>query len=284
LYADDAQVKISGILADILRMIKQLNSDLCRLNEFTVANNLTLNVGKCKYILIASNNNILHLNAMNLPPISLAGEPLKRETELYDLGVLIDEKLSWKQHINKAISAAYGRLRTSYRAKNFLSYRSKALVVEYYILSQINYGNLLMQNITQELKSKLQKLQNACTRFVFGLRKFDHISQSFRRLNVLNMDNRRKLQSTVLMHKVMNKKAPSYLCSKIRLRNTFHSHNTRGTKKIHIPNYNNTYGRDRFFRKIPQAYNDILDLPGFKVDMSVMSFKRKLKAHLLSNQ
>ena len=124
----------------------------------------------------------------------------------------------------------------------------------------------------------------SCTRFVFGLRKFDHISPSFRRLNVLNMDNRNKLQSGVLMHKVMKKKAPFYLCTKIRLRNTIHAHNTRGTNKIHIPSYNNTYGRDRFFRKIAQAYNDIINLPGFNVDMSVVSFKRKLKANLLTNQ
>lgn len=248
------------------------------------ANNLTLNVGKCKYIIIASKNNRSQINNLNLPPLYIAGSPLKRETELYNLGMLMDENLSWTKGMNKAISAAYGRLRVAYRAKNFLSRKSKVLVVEYYILSQLNYGNILIQNLTQVMLSKLQKLQNACTRFVFGLRKYDHISQHFKQLNVLNMENRRKMHSIVLMHKIMNKKAPRYLCSKICTRNTVHRHNTRGLNKLHIPNFKNTYGRDRFFRKVAQAYNEILDTDGFKQDMSINSLKRKLKAALIANQ
>ena len=209
---------------------------------------------------------------------------MKRESELRNLGKLIDDTLSWKQSLNKDISSAYGRLRLAYLAKNFLNRKSKLQVVEYYILSHFNYGNILMQNLTQELINKLQKLQNACTRFVFGLRKYDHISHHFRQLNVLNMENRRKCHSLILMHKIMRKKAPSYLCSKIRLRNTIHRHNTRGGNKIHIPSFKNSFGRDRFFRKIAQAYNELLDLAGFSTNMSVATLKRKLKIHFLSRQ
>ena len=51
LYADDAQVYVSGKLTDIRTLLQRLNSDLNSLYEFTTANNLTLNVGKCKYII-----------------------------------------------------------------------------------------------------------------------------------------------------------------------------------------------------------------------------------------
>ena len=284
LYADDTQIYISGKVENIYTLLQQLNEDLERLYGFTTASNLKLNVGKCKYMLIASQNNLTQISNLNLPPVLIAGEPIKRELELRNLGKQIDETLSWKPSINKDISSAYGRLRLAYQAKNFLNKNSKQQVVEYYILSHFNYGNILMQNLTQELANKLQKIQNACTRFVFGLRKFDHISQHFRQLNVLNMENRRKLHSLVLMHKIMRKKAPTYLCSKIRLRNTIHGHNTRGRKKIHIPNFKNKFGRDRFFRKIPQLYNEVLDLEGFSPDMSVATFKRKLKMRFLNSQ
>ena len=284
LYADDTQIYISGKVGNIPHLIHQLNSDLNRLYAFTTANNLKLNIGKCKYMFIASQNNLTQINNLNLPSVKIAGESLKRESELRNLGKLIDDTLSWKQSLNKDISSAYGRLRLAYLAKNFLNRKSKLQVVEYYILSHFNYGNILMQNLTQELINKLQKLQNACTRFVFGLRKYDHISHHFRQLNVLNMENRRKCHSLILMHKIMRKKAPSYLCSKIRLRNTIHRHNTRGGNKIHIPSFKNSFGRDRFFRKIAQAYNELLDLAGFSTNMSVATLKRKLKIHFLSRQ
>ena len=98
------------------------------------------------------------------------------------------------------------------------------------------------------------------------------------------MANRRTLHSATLMHKIVNKKAPTYLCSKIRYRNAFHRHNTRGNTKIHIPNYNNSFGRDRFFRKIAHEYNNILDRAGFDSKLSIENFKKKLKTSLLEGQ
>ena len=171
-----------------------------------------------------------------------------------------------------------------YRAKNFLNRKSKIAVVESYILSQFNYCDTIMQNLSQAVKTKIQKLQNACTRFIFGLRKYDHISQHFRQLNTLNMDNRRNLHSLSLMHKITNNKAPTYLCSKIRYRNAIHRHNTRGNIMLHIPAYRNTYGRDRFFRKVAQSYNRTMALNDFSPNMSINNFKKKLKRHLIEEQ
>ena len=86
------------------------------------------------------------------------------------------------------------------------------------------------------------------------------------------------------MHTIMNKKTATYLCSKIHFRNAFDSHSITGNVKIHIPNYSNSYVRDRFFRKIAQEYNNIMDKAGFNKNLSVDNFKKKLKANLLEGQ
>jgi hypothetical protein len=284
LYADDSQIYITGKIADILEIIAKLNTDLLNISTFSVANNLSLNVGKCKYITVGSRNNLDIISGMNLPAVQIAGKILEREHEVYNLGVLLDENLTWDSHYNTTISKAYGKLKTAYLAKNFLDRKSKIAVVEYYVLSQLNYCNIIMQNISQGVITKIQKLQNACTRFIFNLRKYDHISVHFRQLNVLNMENRRVLHSATLMHKITSNKAPSYLCSKICFRNALHLHNTRGNSKLHIARYRNVYGRDRFFRKVAQSYNRILDFDGFSLGMSVANFKNKLKLNLLANQ
>ena len=284
LYADDSQIYITGKRSDILILIQRLNNDLLNIFNFSNSNNLSLNFSKCKYMIIGSKNNLALIDEMNLPVIGMAGTPFKRVREAYDLGVLLDENLKWDSHINEIIAKAYGKLRTAYLAKNFLNKESKIAVVEYYVLSQLNYCNILMQNISQGLVDKLQKLQNSCTRFIFGLRKYDHISNHFKQLNVLNIENRRKLHSATVMHKVTLKKAPVYLCNKICYRNALHLHNTRGNNNIHIPRFKNMYGRDRFFRKIAQSYNRLFDSTSFQRSMSVNNFKVKFKALLLSNQ
>ena len=188
------------------------------------------------------------------------------------------------KHVNKGIGQAYGRLKNACHSKNLLDGKGKIIVVEYYILSQLNYCNTIMQNLKQGIKVKIQKLQNACTRFIFGLRKFDHISEHFRQLNVPNMENWRVLHSATLMHKITTKKAPTYLCSKIIYRNALHVYNTRGNDKLHIPVYRKLYGRDRFFRRVAQAYNGFMDLEGFRRDMSIDNFKKKLKRYLIESQ
>ena len=88
---------------------------------------------------------------MNLPPISINNKTLKRETEVDNLGVRFDDRMTWEKHINKAVSKAFGKLKCAYRAKNFLNKKSKATIVEYYVLSHFNYCSILMQNLTQKL-------------------------------------------------------------------------------------------------------------------------------------
>ena len=284
LYADDSQLYIMGSIHEIQRLITKLNEDLRKIHEFSDANNLLLNIGKCKFIIMGSANSLKDLDGLYLPQVEIAGVPLERKREVYDLGVLMDENLTWEKHCDNVVGKAYGKLREVYHAKNFLNRKSKIAVVESYILSQFNYCDTIMQNLSQAVKTKIQKLQNACTRFIFGLRKYDHISQHFRQLNTLNMDNRRNLHSLSLMHKITNNKAPTYLCSKIRYRNAIHRHNTRGNIMLHIPAYRNTYGRDRFFRKVAQSYNRTMALNDFSPNMSISNFKKKLKRHLIENQ
>ena len=284
LYADDSQVFLFGQVDEINDLLGKMNQDLQRVAEFSDNNNLSLNVGKCKYIIFGSSHNLKKLEELDLLSLEIKGRSLKKETEVYNLGVLMDQHLSWDKHINKTISNAYGKLKNAYLSKNFLDRNSKIIIVEYYILSQMNYCNIIMQNLTQKTKSKIQQLQNACTRFIFGLRKYDHISNYFRQLNVPNMENRRTLHSATLMHKITNGKAPVYLCSKICYRNALHMHNTRGNQHLHIPRYRNGYGRDRFFRRIAKDYNRFMGLEGFNSHMSIATFKRKLRLFLINNQ
>ena len=284
LYADDTQIFISGKIEDILALIEKINTDLKGIQVFSDANNLTLNVKKCKFIIIGSASKLKILKGMHLPPICINNKTLKRETEVENLGVLFDERMTWEKHINKTVAKAFGKLKCAYRAKNFLNKKSKATIVEYYVLSQLNYCSILFQNLTQKLQDKIQKLQNSCTRFIFGLKKYDHISEHFKQLKVLNMDNRRSLQALTLMHKIVSKKAPSYLCNKLVYRRGFHQHNTRGRSKIHVPRFNTNYGKNRFFRKIAIKYNNILDMDGFNKTLSSASFKKKVKEKLLLAQ
>ena len=282
LYADDTQIYISGKLADINLMIQRLNTDLEKIAGFSSDNCLKLNEGKSVFIFLGSNSNISKINSMVLPNISINNKAIKRESVVKNLGILFDETMSWESEINKLISNGYFKLRQAYRFKNFLSKKSKILLVKSYILSNFNYSSIILQNIFKYQAIKIQKFQNACVRFILNLRKFDHISEGIKSLSLLKMDQVRYLQTLTFMHKIILGKAPVYLSEKIKFQGDHHSHLTRSRFNIRGTRFKTNYGRNCFFNSASREYNFIVNKLNITPNnCSIASFKSKLKKYLL---
>ena len=83
-------------------------------------------------------------------------------------------------------------------------------------------------NLTNNLKHKLQVLQNKMVRFILDKGNREHIGQTeFIQINCTNIDNRVKQIGLNIVHKLYYLKKPEYLlCNFIRTNNS-HSHNTR---------------------------------------------------------
>jgi hypothetical protein len=189
--------------------------------------------------------------------VILDNKPVERKTTVKNIGVLMDETLTWTRQVNKMISTAYYKLKYSYRFKNFLSQKSKITISEGYILSHFNYWDLIYKNITEFLKQKIQKTQNTCIRFIFDLRKYDHISSSFTELKTLNMEERRTVHGLTMMHKIVNNNALTYLTSKIRYHNNLHNYNTRNRNNIVIGISRTATYDHSFFPTFSRLYNDL---------------------------
>ena len=157
-------------------------------------------------------------------------------------------------------------------------------LVETFVLSQLNYGNTVTQNITKELQNKLQKVQNACYRFVYAIRKYDHITPYINKANTLKIADRTKCHALVQMHKIIKGRAPSYLCNRITHRRDIHSINTRNRNLIHLRRLKKNVKKGSFFHKTATDYNDLVSKKIIKTDMTISVFKKTCKKHLLEAQ
>ena len=176
MYADDTQLYYSCKCENVDDTIKDINSDLNRISKYSKTNCLKLNTDKSKFIIIGSRQYLKKLKNINMEPIKIENDVIEREYETKNLGITFDEELKWTRHVNLSIAKAYGKLKNAFRFKNFLNESSKLKLTETYILSQFNYGDIILQNLTDQLENKIQKLQNRCVRYTYGLRKYDHIS------------------------------------------------------------------------------------------------------------
>ena len=93
LYADDTSILLSG--SDLQKLVREMNRELELISEWFKANKLTLNIDKTYYMVFHrgrrkfKNNIELVINDMNI----------REAKSMKYLGVIIDSKLNWIDHI-----------------------------------------------------------------------------------------------------------------------------------------------------------------------------------------
>ncbi len=281
MYADDTHLYTHEIPSNILIAASALYEDLDSVKSWSYHNALTLNESKCVYMFLGSKNNLNKINASHCK-LSINDSDLPHVNSAKNLGVIFDPMLSWESHVTSLLSKSYFKLRHLYRFKNFLSTTIKLRLCNTLILSNFNYCDVLFLNLSVNLQNKIQKVQNACLRFSYSVRKYDHISPSLYASGWLNMYNRRCLHSLCMVYKIKNNLAPSYL-KDILYRNVVpHLHLTRHSNHIPIPSFHTSIKEKSFFVKAVRDFNalptDIRD------SISISSLKSKLYKHLLNLQ
>ena len=92
LFADDACLMLNDKNAAALE--NKVNTELVKINNWMNINKLTINYSKSNYIIFTNKNNSFKFN------IGINGIALDQITKTKYLGVIINEKLKWNDHID----------------------------------------------------------------------------------------------------------------------------------------------------------------------------------------
>ncbi len=142
------------------------------------------------------------------------------------------------------------------------------------ILSQFNYCDCLLSNISVSLSNKIQKVQNSCIRFIYSLKRYDHVSHFLKPLGWLNMSSRQRLHCLCLIFKIVSGLAPDYLTTYLLDSSHSHQYATRYSDNLTIPHFRSHIKQNSFFCKNVSQFNS---LPiSIKQSPSLSSFKIKL--------
>ena len=94
LYADD--ILLYRVISNTTDY-SMLQTDINTVSTWVTSNNLSLNVEKCKLMVISR----LRKKSVSVPLLSLNGLPMERVSSYKYLGITITEDLSWSTHINE---------------------------------------------------------------------------------------------------------------------------------------------------------------------------------------
>ena len=111
---------------NVKELFRTMNAELSHLNDWFWAKILSLNTDKTKYVLFHKAKSKVNLPLV-LPDLFVNGVKIKRENSLKFLGVVIDDNLTWKTHVElveNKISKSFGILFKTSRSLNYKSLRS----------------------------------------------------------------------------------------------------------------------------------------------------------------
>ena len=142
-YTDD--IPITAVAETVSEFENRLNRDMENIGIWFTANRLSANASKTKFIIIASNYRWKKL--VYGPMITLKSEVIQRVTKAKLLGVLLDEKLSWENHINDVIiPQVLKALRMIRSMRTMLSIPDMVALYETLVLPHLEYCCTLWGN------------------------------------------------------------------------------------------------------------------------------------------
>jgi hypothetical protein len=282
LYADDLQIYLHSTVDSLLDKIKLINIDLAKLNIWSNANFLNINPSKSQAIVIGYPRILALIRKNELPPLSINGNQIPFCETVKNLGILIDENLSWSSQVNKICKSVRKSLFPLLKLKYVIPASLKKQLISTLIIPLIDYADVVYQDLSEELSLKLQRLFNACIRFIFNLQISDRITKYIDKLSWLKLSYRRQLHTLSLLHQILNTNTPHYLLENFKTQDQVHKTNTRGNKTLVIPQHRTVVYNKSFTVTACREWNKLN--PDLRKASSISLFKRALHKTLLKSQ
>ena len=271
LFADDTNIFCSSNSLHDLQNL--LNRELAKLFVWFSVNKLSLNLGKTNYMLF---RNRPHENGLEL---RINNVIIPRVACTKFLGILIDENLNWKPHIQSVKSKLCSTLSAMYKASKFIN--TEGMLTLYYslFLPYISYCNEIWGNTYSTNVNCLYILQKKAIRLMFCADRLAHTNEIFKDLSILKVPELIRYKTAILMYNIFHGTLPEHLQNRFTLYANLH--NTRRSSTFVM-----LQARTNIKAMCLSVYGVKLwnSLPGNIKDCTSLNlFKKYLKRHLLSS-
>ena len=274
MYADDTTLYLSGTNNKQLHSI--MNTQLDIISDWFKSNKLSVNASKSNFITFSKS---LDPNAMT-GMIKIDGKQIEEAESVKFLGILIDGRLKWQDHINHCRKKILSGLYALNMCKNVLSTANLRMLYFSLIHPHLQYGNIVWGSAYKYHLNSLKILQKRAIRIISRSTYNAPTTELFKKLNIMKLDDIHHNQLGKLMYGVTKSTLPGPLRSKFTINTDIHDHNTRQQNDLHIPLYKSHIVFLSFLHKGPELW---CSLPqSIKSAPSYASFASRLPKHFIN--
>ena len=280
-FADDTNLLCKDKDLKILR--KKMNEDLKLIFEWICANRLPLNVAKTEFIIFKPPR----MKIEERVTLKLNGTTLLESTKIKYLGIILDDRLTWKHHIYELRKKLNRSIGIIYKMKNLAPL--KILLSLYYALfhSHLNYGICVWGNASEQELHHIYLSQKKVIRILTNSDYLANTAPLFAKTGILKLDDIFKLQMAAQMWDFENGTLPQCFSNYFTKVNQRHNYSTRlaNSNKLQTNLRVNTdsHGKTMFKFQGSRLWNTILDLPFYHSNIKRATFRKKYKSHLSSS-
>lgn len=136
-----------------------------------------------------------------------------------------------------------------FRLRNFLPIPTKIVLAQSLLLPILDYADSCYLDLKEEQLNKLERLQNLAIRFIFGLKKYDHVSDFRKKLKWLPIRLRRNTHILHLLYCVLfDPLTPPYLKERFEFLGHSHFRHLRSEQNLtlKIPSHSSSFLSNSF--------------------------------------
>ena len=276
LFADDTNIFYSGSNADELFRI--VNHELVHVVRWFKVNRLSVNLKKTNFVIFGNTSKLQHLNNYE---VVLDSTVIERKMCAKFLGVIVDDKLTWNNHIECIEGKVAKNIGIIRKVQSVLPTSVLNTLFCSLTLPYLPHCNVIWSNNRITRLYRLNILQKRAIRVVNKCGYLAHTQPLFAKSRQLTLIDLNKLCTAVVMYRFHSNDLPGHFHNYFTFNSSIHEHLTRSHNKLHIP-YARTVTLSCQLRIAgPKLWNNID--PTIKItSLHLRKFKQVFKNHLLS--
>ena len=276
MFADDTNLTVTGETSAEIQ--NKLEGEIQNVLKWLRTNKLTLNEKKTEYMLIGSAKRLKQIQ--NDLIIKINDHVIKRVYNKNVLGLEIDDKLKWTEHVekqSKKISCSIAMLRN---IKPYVPQSTLQTMYKSFLLPYFNYCSTIWHDGNKLHAEKLLKLQKRAARVITSSGYDKRSSEIFQMLNWAKIQSILKKRELMITFKSLKGMAPEYMTqmfsvSENQIYQLRHNH-----QKLYLRKPKTIFLKRSFSYRAAASWNQLLmeKLPLTKLpETSIGSFKRLIE-------
>ena len=220
LFADDTNIFCSERNLTDLQLT--LNRELGKLFVWFSVNKLSINLSKTNYILFRNRSADTDLN------IRINTINVTRVQSSKFLGIIIDENLNWKPHIQLVKSKLSKTLYIIYKASKLINYEGMLTLYCSLFLPYLTYCCEIWGNTYATNVNCIYVIQKKIVRIIHHEERLAHTNCLFKQMHSLKFQDLVKFRTAIIMFKLYGK-LPTLLLSRFKRSQNIHNMRSRNT-------------------------------------------------------